>query len=252
MATDVIFFLKSPAPKQINDLKWSTPIKTVVIDPPESLKCGGADKLCSTAYSNTWQYFRGADGRVLPNLLKHYVPGLDVGRVAFVGFSAAHGFLNPYANNDADRAGTDSFLMLDSVFGGGKTGYQKFARDAIRGDKMLVTSTSNTGGDDSWRQFVLDPVVAQTAAVPVRIGAKSPMPEPSGGAWRVGSRLYYYRFVDAKNGTELPHWEMHKVLMPMIEAYLLPRWNGSIWPYAIAGGLLAGGVAWWLNRKKHS
>lgn len=210
---DGVFFLKAMPSK------LPAGVKGIALDPPAlGFSCGGVDPRCSTAYSQMWQHFGGSSG-VVKNLRKLY--GID-GRVAFVGFSAAHGFLNPLLNNDADRGDTSAVFLMDATFGGGKDGYVKAAKDASAGRLLLVTTTSNTGGDASWRQFVWDvakPLASAVAAVP-------PMPAPSGGVKRAG-KLWYYRYVDAKGGTELPHWEMGKILPNVVQAHLIPYWGGS-------------------------
>ncbi len=92
MATDVVFFLKAPVHSAYKDYAWPGDVKLIGLEPPKGV-CGGADWRCSSAYGALWQQLKGSDGRVMPNLLARYARGIDVGRVAFVGFSAAHGFL---------------------------------------------------------------------------------------------------------------------------------------------------------------
>jgi hypothetical protein len=243
--SDVVFFLKSMVPKDARGLDWPGDTKLIAVDPPTQLMCGGTDPRCSTAYSNLWSWLRDGQGRVMPNFLKKYAPGISVDRVAFVGFSAAHGFLNPLAHNPDDRARISAYLLLDATFGGGKTGYVEFGKDAVSGERLLVTTTSNTGGDESW-QLVWNEVAK--GETPDAISARAPMPQPSGGVRQLGNDLYWYRFVNANGGTELPHWEMHKVTTALIAAHLVPYWSGTRinWPM-IAGTLIAVGgglVAW--------
>jgi hypothetical protein len=238
--TDVVFFLKSPVPKGASAILPGA--KLIAIDPPASLMCGGSDPRCSTAYSNMWQWLRGSDGRVMPNLLAKYAPGISVNRVAFVGFSAAHGFLNPLTNNDADREAISALLLLDATFGGGKSGYVKFVEDAARGERLLVTTTSNTGGDESWKPVWKEASV-RVGDTSEPVSARSPMPEPSGGVWRLGQDAYYYRFVDAKGQTELPHWEMHHITNAVLEAHLAPYWSAVRWPMIVGGAIAVAGAA---------
>jgi hypothetical protein len=186
-----------------------------------------------------WSWLRDSEGRVMPKLLAKYAPGIQVDRVAFVGFSAAHGLLNPLAKNPADRERISAYLLLDATFGGGKSGYVEFGKDAVAGRRLLVTTTSNTGGDDAWKA-VWDDIVDATGEAADVIGVSSPMPEPSGGVHRLGEDLIWYRFVNAKGGTELPHWEMGKVTTPLLAAHLVPYWSGRSpgWG-AVAGVALA-------------
>jgi hypothetical protein len=249
VATDVVFFLKSMATSAVRALPWPRPTVFVNLD-PGPLSCGGEDRLCSAAYTRLWQSLRDSRGQVMPTLLGRYARGVSVGRVAFVGFSAAHGFLNPLADNPADRAMIDAYVLMDATFGGGKTGYASIALDAVRGRRLVVTTTSNTGGDDGW-QLVWQRVLAAAHQQPKRVEARSPMPEPSGGAYRLGSSLYWLRYVNAQGGTELPHWEMGSVLAPMIAAYLIPYWQGGLgFPigHLLAGAALAGGAYYAYSR----
>jgi len=236
MGTDLLFMLKDFPPKSLYSLDWPDDVKLIGVDPPDSLKCGGVDALCSTAYTNTYNWLKDSDGRVLPNFLRHYAPGITPGRIAFLGFSAAHGFLDPLATNQADREMISAYLLMDATFGGGKHGYQAFLEDAAAGDRMLVTTTSNTGGDDGWQT-----VVKATGITPEPIDGRDPMPVPSGGVFQLGKLGFWYRFVDAKGGTELPHWKMAAVREPMIEAYLIPYWQGKLggFPWLMAGAAAA-------------
>lgn len=254
--TDVVFFLKTMVRDSDRALAWPRDTRLIAIDPPASCMCGGIDPRCSSAYSCLWQSLRDPKTKqVMPNLLAKYAKGLSVDRVAFVSFSAPHGMVNPLANNDADRARISAYVLLDSTFGGGKTGYQKFALDAAAGKRLLVTTTSNTGGDESWRDFVWKPVVAASGKTPKQVEARAPMPEPSGGAWQLGSLLYYLRYVNAKNGTELPHTSMGKVQTAILDAYLVPYWSGRLgfpWSWLLGGAAAVGGAAWLYSRHKRA
>jgi hypothetical protein len=273
MATDIVFFLKEYG--KGSDLHWPGPVKLIAVDPSEWF-CGGTDPRCSTAYSNMYSsYANAGGGRALPGFVARYAKGVsDVGRIAFVGHSAAHGFLNPLLDNDADRSMVSAVLMLDTTFGTNKTGYVKMGIDAVRGKRLFATTTANTGGDCSGASYqdVLPPsrcappaavggwvpvfnrIVEATGARPKRIATLPPMPEPSGGVTQLGDLLYWWRFVDAQGGSELPHWEQGKITVPFLQAVLIPYWEGKLgggsWaPYAAAGIALAGGaVAWRLLR----
>ncbi len=239
--TDAVFFLKAGAP---SNLPPNT--KAVVLDPPAyGFSCGGADKLCSTAYSQLWQHL--GPGAV-KKLRAQY--GVD-GRVAFVGFSAAHGFLNPLLNSDQDRADVSAVFLLDSTFGGGKDGYVKAAKDAAAGKLQLVSVTSDKGttdalnnGDYAWREFVLKPAgLALAPASPV-----PPMPKPGGGVLRAGE-LWYYRYKDA----ELTHTSMGKVLSPVLQAHLWKTGAGkkpTPWGLILGAVGLAAGVGYFLWTRK--
>lgn len=240
---DGLFLLKAGAPK---DLPPGT--KAIVLDPPAyGFSCGGADALCSTAYSEMWQHLGGSAG-VVAKLKKKY--GID-GRVAFVGFSAAHGFLNPLLNNDADRAAISTVILLDATFGGGKTGYVKAAKDAAAGKLSLVSVTSDKGttdalnnGDYAWRKFVLEPAgVSLVATTPV-----PPMPAPGGGVSRAGD-LWYYRYKDS----EVHHWDLGQLLSPVVKAHLWRTSSPSKTRWGLilgALGLIASGAYFWSVRRR--
>jgi len=228
--TDAVFFLKA-TPKTVEGLPPGT--KVIGLDPVAmGLGCGGADAYCSTAYSSMWSALGGKSG-VMPTLRKKY--GID-GRVAFVSFSAGHGFMNPLLANDSDRNDVSAVLLLDSTFGGGKTGYVKTAIDAAFGKRLLATATSDKqstdalqNGDYAWREFVLKPADLNPPAGSVR----PPMPTPDEGVFQQGA-LIYYRF----SHKQLPHTSMGTIQSKFIQATLVPYWQGAI------GGSGPGGATW--------
>lgn len=239
--TDGIFFLKATPPSGL-----PAGVKGIALDPVAmGYGCGGADAYCSSAYSGMWSAFGGAQGQVIPTLRKKY--GID-GRVAFVSFSAGHGFMNPLLNHETP----DAVVLADSTFGGGKTGYVKAAQAAAAGGPLLLSVTSDKGttdalsnGDYAWRHFVLEPAGLALESGEVR----SPMPAPAGGVLSQGN-LYYYRYSHA----QLPHTSMGKILSPSIRAYLLPYWSGELsrrkfsplwW---IVGGIVVGTGLYLLSR----
>ena len=256
MTEDVVFFLKTWGTAATKALPWPGPVRLIGIDPPAGCMCGGADKLCSTAYSCLWQSVRGADGRALPGFLARYAKGVQVGRVAFVGFSAAHGFLNPLLNNDADRAGISAVVMMDTCFGGGKTGFQKALRDAAAGRMLYATMTSHDGspwksasdlqsGTFCFEKNVLGPT--GLAAKPVQ--PRAPAPTPSGGAFQIGELGYWLRFADASGHTELPHYKIKTTHQDMmLAAYLIPYWKGELtgfsWRWVVVGALAGAALAY--------
>lgn len=210
---DGLFFLKSSIPKGL-----PSNVKGIQLDPVSlGFACGGVDKYCSTAYSQMWQHY----GSVAKLRSKY---GID-GKVAFVSFSAGLGFMAPLLNSDKDRADVSAVVLLDSTFGFGPPGYIKAAKDAASGKMLLVSLTSDKGttdagnnGDYAWRQLVVKPSGLSLSESPSR----SPMPAPSKGVTRAGD-LWYYRYADA----ELHHWDMHKVLSPVLDAHLLPYLRGE-------------------------
>jgi len=235
---DAIFYLKATPVKGL-----PPSVKGVALDPVAmGFGCGGADAYCSTAYASMWAAFGGPAGQVIPYLRKKY--GVD-GRVAFVSFSAGHGMLNPLLQHETP----DAVVLVDSTFGGGKTGYVKAAQAAANGGPLLVTATSDKGstdalnnGDYAWREFVLKP--AGLLGMPAG-QVRAPMPAPDEGVFSQGN-LYYYRY----SHEQLPHTSMGKLLSPLVQAYVLPYWSGALtssrripwyW-YAAAGVAVLGGL----------
>lgn len=210
---DGIFYLKSTAPKGL-----LPNAKHVALDPVAmGFGCGGADAYCSTAYSQMYSALGGA-GNVLPTLRKKY--GVD-GRIAIVSYSAGHGLLNPLLLHEAP----DAVLLLDSTFGGGKTGYVKAAKAAASGGPLFATVTSDKGttdalnnGDYAFRKFVLEPAGLNPSST------SSQPPMPAGATVKREGDLWYYRYPDA----QLHHWDMGKILKPFMEATLVPYWAGTL------------------------
>lgn len=256
MIEDVVFFLKTFPTTATKALPWPGPVRLIGIDPPAGCMCGGADQLCSTAYSCLWQSVRGADGRALPGFLARYAKGVQVGRVAFVGFSAAHGFLNPLLNNAADRAAISAVIMMDTCFGGGKTGFQKALRDAAAGSMLYATLTSHDGspwksasdlqsGTFCFERNVLMPTGLRADPVEPR----PPATRPSGGAFRIGDLGFWLRYADAAGKTELPHYQIRTTHQDMmLAAYLIPYWKGELsgfnWKWLALGAVTGAALAY--------
>lgn len=257
MATDLVFYLKAMASKAEHALPWPGPVKLIGLDPVSmGLGCGGADAYCSTSFSQMWQALRGADGSVMDRLLNKYASGVDVGRVAFLGFSAAHGFLNPMLNNDSDRARTSAVVMMDACFGSGKTGFIKALQDAAAGKMLYATLTSHPpgakfgsagvlqSGTECFEQQVLGPSGLTADAV----AARPPMFEPKGGAWRIGKLGFWLRGTDDAGKVDIPHYNLSsKQQTDMVAAYLIPYWRGELggfnWAMLAGAAIAAGGLA---------
>lgn len=244
--TDVLFFLKS-APVG-RDLPWSRPVRMVALDPGE-FRGTGQDPLTSTAYRRLFDSL--PKDQVVPALLKR--AGVrNPGRVAFVGFSAAHGFLDPLLRSAADRARVDAVYLMDACFGGGKAGYQAALRDAAEGRMLLVAATGPSmttpyvGGTLCLEREVLEPTGLSAAPT------DSPDPAPSGGAFRVGRDGVWLRYED------VPHVEFGRLTRPLLSAYLLPRWRGRATSAPAEGGFpwvpaavaaLGAAALWWFLRR---
>lgn len=239
---DGVFFLKAPTYGAA--LQWPEATTRVVLEPRKGASVSG-DWRTSTAYNQlAAELTQAGDGSAVAYLRRKY--GVD-GRIAFMSFSAGFGFLDKILQNPVDREQVSAALLLDSSFGGGKSGYIAFGQEAARGERLLVSSTANTGGDASWQ-----PVWQQIAQggfeeelTPPRAG----MPDPSGGVHQLGKLAFWYRFVDGAGQSELPHWEQHKLAEPVLASYLVPYWRGELTPSGVGLkavkvlGALAGAAA---------
>lgn len=235
--TDVVFYLKAFPGQRERSLPWKTDVKLIGLDPGSmGIACEGSDRLCSTAFSRMHQALKSPSGTVMPNLLSRFARGLAVERVAFVGFSAAHGFLNPLLANDDDRAMTNAVLMLDTCFGGGKTGFQKALRDSSKGRMLSVWVTSHDGSP--WERASLvqsgthcfETQVLQPTGLDARRLEACPITPTPVGCFKVGgssSLAWWLRYVEGTKA-QLPHWELGKLQAPVVEAFLLPWLNGDL------------------------
>lgn len=244
MTTDGVFYLKVPSYGA--SLPWPNPTKHIVLEPPRGDSVNG-DWRTSTAYGVLASQLLAAGGNSAVSALRrqHQIDG----EVAFVTYSAGFGFLDKIFKASAiDLETTSAALLLDSSFGTGiKEGYRQFGRRAAAGNSLLVASTANTGGDDSWAPTWQ----AFSGSDSRQVEPRGTMPAPSGGVFQTGKLAFWYRFVDAQGKSELPHWEQHKLCVPMMESYLIPYWSGALKPKrsvakvallvgaAAAGGALA-------------
>jgi hypothetical protein len=266
---DVVFFLKAMPTDAMRALDWPAETKLVGLNPNKSGEPTSAD------YSALAASLKGSDGRILPNLLEKYAKVDEVGRVAFLGFSAAHGFLDPYARNDEDRAATSAYILMDATFDGfgaqhGKPGYVAFAEDAVDGDRLLWTATANSAtwdpvakkathltGTESW-ELVWNDVLEATGRSEKEAQLRDPLPEPAGGAHQLGQLLFWYEYVNSDGSSQIAHTDMGKLITPAFEAYLIPWWKGELGgsKALLIGAAIAGaaGAAWlankWLRRRR--
>ena len=262
---DLIFYLKTGPSSAEKALPWPGPVKFVGLDPVAmGLGCGGADAYCSTAFSKMWQALRGADGAVVPKLIAKH-GGDAATRVAFVGFSAAHGFLNPLLNNDADRARTSAVVMMDTCFGSGKTGFIKALRDAAAGRMLYATFTAHPPGAkigsagilQSGTECFMQQVLAPSGLRAELTEPRAPMFMPKGGTWRIGDLGFWLRGVDDTGHVDVPHYELgSKQQSAMVAAYLVPYWRGELggripaWVYAVATAAAIAGGGYYLLRRR--
>jgi len=236
---DAIFFLKTPADdRSLRALDWPDTVKRIGLEPPRGYVGAGGDWRTSTAYGALLASLGGADQAVAALRRRH---GID-GRVAFVSYSAGFGFVDALLRSSTARADIDAVFSIDSAFGGLKEGYAAYGARAARGAALLVATSANTGGDASWAPTWSR--AAELAGQPsLPASPRAALPDPSGGVFRLGTAAWWYRFVDAGGDSELPHWEQHQLVAPLLGAYLLPRWSGaSAWWVGV--GILSGAALW--------
>lgn len=217
---------------------------------------------------------RGADGRILPNLVKRFAGGKleDWGGIALASFSAGWGLLNEVAKIEADVDRLTGFTMHDSAFGGGLEGYPKLIRRAIlKGDKVAVFTNTNNSANAALgilktaRETMVELAKqgeVETGVTLQKVEPKPPMPPASGGVWAAGS-FAWYDYVKPgspmNTGNDFTH-EEHNYLAPKVwTAYLVPAFAGSV-PSSGGGGLSMGTVvgvsllaaagAYWLTHRK--
>lgn len=259
--TDVVFFagpvILKPAFKQIDWL--GRDVKIVPIE--------GAG---SSYFAELAESLRDRSGRILPTLVQRYAPGVEIDKIAFAAYSAGHGLLNKLGDNDADRPHIDAMILSDATFNAfstpAKRGYVKYGIDAAAGNCLFVSTTANTTGGthmtgrDSW-QLVWDAVSEQTGSWSRQVSPRAPVPEASGGWWKMGSKLYWGSYTQPNSpptqGNDLTHEQHHDLAPAVWQAYLAPFFAGRLgvpWWAIASAGLAAGlGGAWaWKSYMKRS
>lgn len=230
--TDVLFFLKSVPTQALRDLPWPRPTKFISVDPDLSI-CDGIDPRCSTAYVALWNRYGS-----LQRFIDAWTSSIEnVGRVGFVAFSAAHGFLDPALRSPEDRALVDALILLDASFGlAEKPGYIDALEDsADNGRPLIVSTTSNSGGTESWE------IQWAAAGLPLdpNAPAEAPVPEPGGGVAEEGGAVWL-NWTNPDGGTDLIHPRQHEILEALAEAYLIPYWTTGELPDETSSGVGAG------------
>lgn len=206
----------------------------------------------SSHFASLAESLRGADGRILPNLIARYAPGIPVDRVALAAYSAGHGLLNKIADVDADRERVSAMILSDACFSGftdpPKRGYVKFAVDAARGKRLLVSTTANTSdgsyrtGRDSYA-LVWDEAMKLTGLSALPINPRVGVPPASGGWWRMGAQSFWGNYA-LGGSSDITHVEHHDLAPIIWQAYLAPYWSGApLWVWAAGGVIAAVGAA---------
>jgi len=212
---------------------------------------------------------RGPDGRILPNLLARYAPGVTPDQVALAAFSAGYGLVDPILQHPEDRKAVTAVVLSDALFSQGnpqtgaggvpKPGIAAFGAEAINGGKLLVATTANSTdgshltGRQSWLATQDEAVkLARCFCEPARVSARSPVPAAPGGWWNTGSDLYWgdYTAEHARpnSGDAFTHAEHDTVVGPAVwQAYLAPWLAGDrglpVWLFGAALGIALGAVA---------
>lgn len=196
---------------------------------------------------------RDAQGRMLPGLLRKYTPRgvAHIDKVALAAYSAGWGLLDKVAENAEDRARLSALMLSDACFGGSKNGYEAFATEAARGDKLMVVSTAHTtpgtypSGRESWL-MVWDEVQRRTGKHPRSVSPHSPAPPASGG-WRSMGELYWGDYTQPgskrNEGNDFTHEGHHYLAPELWQAYLAPYLAGKGVPWLHVGLGVAAGVA---------
>jgi hypothetical protein len=210
----------------------------------------------STYFSQLAEQLRDSNGRILPNLVRKYAPGVAVDKIVLAAFSAGHGLLNKITDNDADRADVDAMILSDATFSGfsdpPKPGYVKFGVDAAHGRKLMVSTTADTSdgtyltGRASFA-LVWNEVQRRTGSRPAQVSPKAGVLMPSGGWWRLGSAMYWGVY---SHGTtsDIGHGDHDTLLAAAVwQTYLAPWLAGGLpWGWILGGAAVVAGAAYLL------
>jgi hypothetical protein len=200
--------------------------------------------------------FKDAEGRILPALLRRYTPRdvKQLDKVVMGAYSAGWGLLNAVARVDADRERLSAMMLSDACFGGGKSGYEKFAADAAAGKRLMVSTTAHTtpgtypSGRESW-EMVWNATIEATGKRPRNVTPPAPVPPASGGWRRLGSSLYWGDYTvpgsPRNQGNDFTHEQHHYMAPEVWQAYLAPylAGRGQIPWLPLAAGAAVGAAA---------
>jgi hypothetical protein len=218
---------------------------------------------------------RSPDGRILPNLLQRYAPGVAPDNIALAAFSAGYGLVDPILQSPADRAAVTAVVLSDALFSQGspttgtggvaKPGIAAFGAEAIDGSKLFVATTANStdGSHLTGRQsFIVTQDEARRVAgcfcEPSQISPPAPVPPAPGGWWQTGDRLFWgdYTAPGARPnaGDAFTHSEHDTRVGPAVwQAYLSPWLAGergnALWLF---GAALGAALGWAWNRRRRS
>lgn len=212
------------------------------------------------------QAMRSPDGRILPNLIARYAPGVQPKSVALAAFSAGYGLVDPILQSPADRALVTAVILSDALFSAGspsagtggipKPGIAAFGAEAINGDKLLVATTANSTdgshltGRQSWL-VTQDEArrLSQCFCEPEEVSPRSPVPPAPGGFWQTGTALFWGDYTRTgsppNSGDAFSHSEHDTTVGPAVwQAYLAPWLAGErgipMWMFAAGLGAALG------------
>jgi hypothetical protein len=206
---------------------------------------------------------RDSAGRILPNLLAKYAPGLKPDQIALASFSAGYGLLDPILAVPEDRALVTATCFADSVFlaGDPKTGIGgpvhpgavAFGAEAVYGQKLLVSTSAHStdgsylNGMQSWT-LTWEAIRKASGCMcePDKVTPPAPVPPPPIGFYRLGSSCYWGDYGDA-----LTHGQHNDLSAAIWQAYLSPWLAGDRGMLPVLLGAAAGaalGLAYLAHR----
>jgi hypothetical protein len=249
--TDLVVFAGPVVLKPaFHAIPWQTEVQLAVIE--------GSG---SSHFSALGAQLRDGSGRVLPALLRRYAGAerRDFDKVALAAYSAGWGLLNQVFKQEADRREVQACIASDAAFGSGLDGYAAYAADAIRGAALMVGTSSNQSANwaqgiyrtarETWQEIIDNARAgAGCYCLPRQVAARSPLPEPSGGAWQIGTSLFWYDYVAAgaaaNTGNDFTHAQHHDLAAAAWTAYLVPLFAGLPWQMFVGGLAAAAGLYW--------
>ena len=202
---------------------------------------------------------RDADGRILPNVLRRYAPGLEPDKIALASFSAGYGLVDSILAVPEDRARITATVLSDSVFLSGDPrtgvggpvhpGIVEFGAEAVGGSKLLVATEAHTtdgthlDGMQSWT-LTWQAIQARArclACGPSEVQPPAPVPPAPEGWWRLGSECWWGDY-----GNTVSHGDHTTELGPLVwQGFLAPWlagtsslvWLGAAFGVAVGYGL---------------
>lgn len=200
----------------------------------------------SSTFAALAESLRDSQGRILPSLVKKYGGGIEPSQVALAAYSAGWGLLDKICQVDADRKAVTAMILADATFSGGnpqtgqggtpKQGYVRFGKDALDGDRLLVSTTANTTSGDylTGRQsfeLVWNELNRLCYCEPHRVSARQGLPEASGGWWQLGNACFWGDYAKPGSapgaGSDISHADHNALSAEVMAAFLSPWLAGA-------------------------